>query len=98
MAKTKTSWPKGKSGNPKGAPKKENSVTYLLRNISEKDKKEIAEKIVQLCKEGDIRHIKEYLDRADGKVKEQIEHSTDADNPPKMVIEVRNVGNKKANK
>jgi len=71
------SWKKGESGNPKGAPKKENSITNMLRNISEKDKKEIAEKIVEMCKNGDQRFVQMFLERTDGKVKDEVKLDSD---------------------
>ncbi len=65
-ANLKPQWEPGQSGNPAGRPK--NSVTTLLKNTDELTTKQIADKIIELAKAGEISVIKEYLDRTDGKV------------------------------
>ena len=59
----------GESGNPAGRPK--NSVTTLLKNTDELTNKAICDKLIELAKGGDLPAIKEYIDRADGKVTEK---------------------------
>ena len=59
-------WQPGESGNPAGRPK--SSLTTLLKNTSPEDNAEIAKIIIAMAKKGDIQHIREYLDRTEGKV------------------------------
>ncbi|KKN64744.1 hypothetical protein LCGC14_0488760 [marine sediment metagenome] len=63
-------WKPGESGNPNGRPK--NSVTAMLKNASEEDRKAIADKVIELAKEGKIEAIREYIDRTDGKVPSEL--------------------------
>ena len=56
----------GVSGNPKGRPV--SSVTTLLKATDELTTREIADKIIDLAKKGDLSAIKEFIDRTDGKV------------------------------
>lgn len=71
-------WKPGQSGNPGGKGKRE-SLTAMLRRVLEKDHngKSIGELLVErLVKEalgGKLPHIKEVLDRVEGRVKEKIE-------------------------
>src|SRR6266478_1872422 len=73
----KTLWQKGQSGNPKGRPKKIfnciSEVDAQLVQVDPNDERKrthgelVAEKFVQLMKQGSIRAINEYLDRKLGK-------------------------------
>lgn len=73
-------WTKGKSGNPKGRPPKERSVTNCIREILEQTEFQgqtinggrkvawaIAEALVKGALQGDIQFIKEIIDRIEGK-------------------------------
>lgn len=71
MAKNKTSWKPGQSGNKKGGPKKEYSLTHILR--SNLDKKALMEKLVELADKGDIRALQMIYERIEGKVKDKLE-------------------------
>ena len=71
---------KGRSGNPKGRPKKGESLTDILnlkldkKNESGKLLREvIADKLIMLAEGGDIVALKYLMDRCDGKPKESIE-------------------------
>jgi ribosomal protein L17 len=72
----------GKSGNPKGRPKKGETLTDLLRDKIEAAKtarekqtrkEKIAEKLITLAEAGDLSAIKYLFDRIDGWPKESIE-------------------------
>ena len=63
----------GQSGNPKGRPK--NSVTALLKAKPDADKVAIATKLTNLAKEGDLKAIDMFIDRTDGKVIQQTDHT-----------------------
>jgi ribosomal protein L17 len=78
---------KGQSGNPKGRPKKGETLTDLLREKIEKPKtprekkarKElIIEKLITLAEAGDLAALKYVFDRIDGRPKESIEITDDA--------------------
>jgi len=76
---------KGKSGNPGGRPKKENSLTGILEELSNAPPKGqrktrkvlLAETLYELALSGDIPAIKYIYDRIDGKPTEyrELEHS-----------------------
>ena len=74
-------WPKGTSGNPNGAPRKEDSLSNLLRKELEKvdpdtgltAKEVIAIGLVGLAKEGNQAAIDRVLDRTEGKPKQSMD-------------------------
>jgi len=61
-------WKPGQSGNPRGRPK--NSVTTLLRETPIEDRRAIATKLVELAKNGDLKAIDMFVDRTDGKIRD----------------------------
>lgn len=64
----------GQSGNPAGYSRGRRAVDDLLDLIAEKKAdKAIAAKWLQAILEGDFRYMKEYLERRDGKVKDEVE-------------------------
>jgi ribosomal protein L17 len=72
----------GKSGNPKGRPKKGETLTDLLREKIEipkttreklTRKEKIIEKLITLAEAGDLSALKYLFDRIDGRPKESIE-------------------------
>ncbi len=72
----------GVSGNPSGRPKKQYSLTSMLREKGEAILPDgrtradaLAEKIWQLAEEGDRIMAQYLIDRMDGKPKERVEHS-----------------------
>ena len=75
-------WKKGESGNPKGRPKKIPELRELLANVlgDTKDGKSAAEAILMALRnkaiKGDVRAAELLLDRAYGKIKQEIEHSS----------------------
>jgi len=72
-------WKKGVSGNPAGRPKKLPELRQLLANVlgDEKDGKTAAEAILMALRakaaKGDVRAAELLLDRAYGKVKQDID-------------------------
>jgi hypothetical protein len=70
---------KGQSGNPGGRPKKDNSLTGLLKKeLGKKDGKEntgkqrLVKKLIELAEGGDTVAIKYVFDRIDGKPVETV--------------------------
>ena len=78
-------WKKGVSGNPRGRPKKQDSLTSLLKkemeNICPADKKQrtwselIVRATLQLAMKGNPAALHEVWDRSEGKLKQSLEHS-----------------------
>mgnify|MGYP003426256243 FL=1 len=73
---------KGKAGSPKGKPHKIPELRELLANVlgDTKDGKSAAEAILMALRnkaiKGDVRAAELLLDRAYGKIKQEIEHSS----------------------
>jgi Family of unknown function (DUF5681) len=83
-------FPKGKSGNPNGRPKKEESLTEILKEIGdlpinskEKNsityKKALALKWWQLAIKGDVNAIVNLYRRIDGREHETVDAKVDGD-------------------
>ena len=76
---------KGKSGNPKGRPKKLPDIDELLDKVLGTDGKGKSEAeailtaLMAKAKKGDVRAAEVLLDRAYGKVKQTIESTVDID-------------------
>lgn len=82
----KNLWEKGQSGNPNGRPKKQNTLTDILKELGESNKVDIKGKTVewktalmyklwQLALGGDKASIQHIYDRYEGRPKDKIEHS-----------------------
>jgi len=61
---------KGESGNPNGAPKKEQALTELLKEKANKD--ELVKRLLVMAKK-DLAALKYVFDRIDGKPRETLE-------------------------
>lgn len=85
---------KGRSGNPRGRPKKLPELDKLLADVlgEEKDGLTAAEAILKAIRSkafrGDVRAAEVLLDRAWGKAKQSIDHTTDGKQIPTAVIHV----------
>lgn len=69
-------FPKGQSGNPKGRPKKLPELDVLLADViggeNEDEAKAIIQSLLKQAKKGNVRAAEVLLDRAYGKVKQDI--------------------------
>lgn len=88
MSNVATQFKKGQSGNPKGGPKKEWTMSGLYKQALEEanetgvpKKLIIARKLVQLAERGDVVAIKELGNRIDGMPKQSLEHSGEISHP-----------------
>lgn len=59
MPVTKTSWPKGRSGNSRGRPRLGDELGAILRQTV--DRKRLAEKLCELCYAGDVQAMRLLL-------------------------------------
>jgi hypothetical protein len=64
MPITKSSWPKGRSGNARGRPRSGQELGPLLRNMV--DRRRFAEKLCELCYAGDVQAMRLLLSYTDG--------------------------------
>ena len=64
MPRTKTSWPSGLSGNPRGRPRSGEELGAVLREAV--DRKRFAEKLCELCYAGDVQAMRLLLSYTDG--------------------------------
>lgn len=79
----------GRSGPKREKPWRD--MLMLAVNEADGDRKKLrklADALVEKALEGDVSAIKEIGDRIDGKPKQQIEHSGDAENPVAMAVSV----------
>lgn len=86
----------GQSGNPKGRPHKESTLSYwLVKYLEEKEKgrdktrmQELAEKIAVEAFKGDKTLMKEIFDRVEGKPTQRLEHKADVNLNVKTLEEI----------
>ena len=64
MPITKTSWRRGRSGNPRGRPRSGEELGTVLRQIV--DRRRFAEKLCELCYAGDVQAMRLLLSYTDG--------------------------------
>ena len=64
MSINRTSWKKGRSGNPRGRPRSGDELGAILRQLV--DRKRFAEKLCELCYAGDIQAMRLLLAYTDG--------------------------------
>lgn len=79
-------FPKGVSGNPKGAQKKIPALDKLLSEIPDSDFKAIITALFSKAKKGDVRAAEVILDRSFGKPKDN------EGKPTEMIIHVKRNG------
>jgi len=91
-----TRWKPGQSGNPKGRPPKNLSITSLVKEKLEQEGPEgktnaelIADAIIELAVSGDLSAIKELLDRTDGKVIDRTDHTFYGEGLPEILAKLR---------
>lgn len=90
MAKSRTTYTKGQSGNPNGRPTSDECLSKILKQKLDEPrevvvdgkkvvinvKEQIAEKLIVMALKGDIKAIKETMDRTEGKATQKIEQET----------------------
>lgn len=83
----KTRFKKGQTGNPKGRPKKIPELETLINEVfgDEDAMKAILISLQAQAKKGNIRAAEMILDRAYGKPKQSIDHTTDGNALPASV-------------
>src|SRR5262249_26576644 len=64
MGQTKTSWQKGRSGNPRGRPRSGEELGAVLRQTV--NRRRFAEKLCELCYAGDVQAMRLLLAYTDG--------------------------------
>ena len=69
-------FPKGVSGNPLGRPKKKTAMEevreLLMADGASPSQTDVARKYIELMMKGSFSHLKEYIDRQEGKVPDRI--------------------------
>ena len=70
---------KGRSGNPGGRPKGPSLFTTIRQMLkkSPKDVEAVARAYIDAMKAGSFPHLKEFIEREDGKVKDKVQHEGD---------------------
>ncbi len=83
IANLQPPWQPGQSGNPLGRPKKQDTITSLVKDIldktDDKTKKTYAQLVAEAMVKGALKDpqiLKELLNRCEGKVTEQIDMQT----------------------
>jgi hypothetical protein len=95
-------WKKGVSGNPKGRPKKQDSLTTLMKEKLEKpcpaDKENrtwgelIVQTTLQHAMKGNQAAIHEVWNRMDGKLRQSLEHSGAGNTPIELHVVYEGAG------
>ena len=80
-------WQPGQSGNPNGRPK--NSVTTLLKNTDGKTTRKIAKQLTDQAVDGDLKAIDMFIDRTDGKVIQQTDHTFNGEGLSDLLLKLR---------
>lgn len=70
-------WVKGQSGNPKGGPRKDETLTGALRSVADRDA--LAQKLLEMALGGNVAALKYVYDRVDGMPSQHIEMSNEKD-------------------
>jgi len=91
MARSSSTWVKGRSGNPRGRPRRGSCLADLLRRELDRagpagvaQKEAIVNKLVELAFEGDLRAIDMIFDRLEGRPAQRQE-LTGAEGAPLLV-------------
>lgn len=77
-------WKPGQSGNPKGRPPKDQTMTDALSLQAPKE--EIAKKLIEMALDGNVAAIKYIYDRIDGAPRQAFEVKGDREDPLPLLI------------
>lgn len=93
IEKRNNGWQSGASGNPNGRPANKASITYQIKQLLAAGEgikaKELAKTAVTLAQAGSFPHLKEVLERTDGKVADKTDHTFNTEGLSDLLLKLR---------